>query len=59
VFKKNKQEKKKINNVEMLFHIPNTYLNSKEFEDIKGVIRIRKSKDRQNNGRKEKVQITI
>jgi hypothetical protein len=59
VFKKYKQEKRKINNVEILFHIPNTYSNSKEFEDTKGVIRIRESKDRQNNGRKEKVQITI
>ena len=25
-----------------------------EFEDIKGVIRIRKSKDRQNNGQRKK-----
>jgi len=27
-----------------------------EFEDIKGLIRIRKSKNRQHNGQKEKVQ---
>jgi len=27
-----------------------------EFEDIKGLIRIRKSKDRQHNGQKKKVK---
>ena len=36
-----------------------SWLGSEEFEDTKGVIRIRKSKDRQHNGQKKKDTLCI